>query len=373
MLKIQLTWLQPSLGLIGIALLLSAPMAASAAPKTVATKIPKQNTVATSITGSVSPDVAIRQLALNTIAQSGAGSRSATANVPQSNLQPIASFLAPTGAPATIKPKLVQHSVASAVTSKAATTPIVPGLFIGRAEVSSPNLASAPVLSERLIAAPKPTAEMFASTSAANPFPVVMPGQMKPLKSNTSTPSIPTIQATPAASNPLASIPAGLQRILGNAPVSQPTAATTTPVAKTIAPKTDSLYALSRLVSDEATTPVTTASGGSLKLGTAQVYAVVPKFSLSATKATLLQPVKAKLSLVAAIPARQDFSVATAQPKSDFVALLTARLLAPASPSWSASNSRHSLGGLILGSHSQDAANSLALLTLPTPNRNSIY
>ncbi len=390
MLKIQLTWLQPSLGLLGVALLLCAPMAASAAPKSaVATKTPKHKTVATSTTGSVTPDMAVRQLALDTMAQSGVNTPSAAAlNIPQSNLQPLASFLPPTAVktvPAQIatKPSLVQHSVAAAVTTKASrssSTAIVPGLFIGRAEVSSPsNISPAPAFTARLIAAPKPTAEMFAGAAAATPFPVVMPAQMQGLKFNQKIASIPNVQTTPESSNPIASIPAGLQRILGNAPIGQPNVVPVAPIAKTVAPKSDALYALNRLVSPETSVaPMTTARGASLQLGTAQAYALAPQFNLSGTKtsnsvpAILFQAAKPKLSLFAAKPAREYVSTTVIQRKNNYVSLVSDKFVTPIIPAWTTSNSRHSLGGLILGSQSQGTANLVALLPMPGLNRSSI-
>lgn len=398
MLKIWLTWLQPSLGVLGIALLLSSPLSSSAAPKPTATataKTPKQQQSVKILPGptisrvlnlsevSVTPDFAVRQLAIDTMAKSGAKSDSVAAHPPQFNSNDaLASFLSPTEKSKTVavrstKPQVVKHSVAAAVATKLAQPkaagPIVPGLFIGTSEVrlSSKFLPKtqpqSSFLTGKLVASATPTPAVF-SAAIAEPFPVVLPQRMQALRLNPSIENVPILQAKSTIADPTASIPAGLQQLLGNEPITQP-AVKIAPVAKATTNKTNPLIALGQIIAPENAATTTVARGASLQLTTAQAYAAVPKFDIpgaaisNSTPAIKIQAAKPTTSIVAIQPVRKNLATAVTQRKSNYVALMSDRFLVPIQHSWSTVRQNNSLGGLILGSQPQAPASSVSFLS----------
>ncbi len=404
MLKIWLTWLQPSLGVFGIALVLFSALSSSAAPKptgAVTAKTPKPqqhvaNTAGTTIDRELSlsgvsatPDFAVRQLAISTMMSSGIKPSSVAIKAPQFNPDALASFVSPTkglqnlSARSTTKPQFVKHSVAAAVATSSlvqpkAAMPVVPGLFIGNSDVrlSSQFLPSnqpqARASAVKLIATTTPTAAMLAaSKSIADPFPVVLPQRMQALRLTPEIASVPTIQTlptAPTANDPIASIPAGLQQLLGNEPSRQPTA-TIAPVAKAPSVKTNALVALSQLISPETTVASTvTARGASLQLNTAQAYASMPKFNIPGAKLSnvvatrQLQAAKPTTSIFAVKSVKTNLATAVTQRKDDYLALMSDRFLLSSKQSWERVSHSNNLGGLILGSSAPASANLLTLL-----------
>ncbi len=261
MLKIWLTWLQPSLGILGAALILCNPLATyaatkPAAPNSVATKkTPVQSTqwsrfrsngtrIDSELSSAVAitPDMAVRQMAVGTLS---ASSMSAPASIPQinpiakapqkSNRSVIGKFAPPTTkigqisakAPTkkvgqlvakTTQPRKIDNSVAEALARASKPLPLVPvpGLFIGTADVkvSKQVLPTAKPLAQAIastqIGAPTPLAAMMGTKPmAADPFPVVRPELMQKLQRTPATmASVPTIKTAPVVSlDPIAAIP----------------------------------------------------------------------------------------------------------------------------------------------------------------------
>jgi hypothetical protein len=412
MLKIWLTWLQPSLGVLGVAMLLSSPLASSAVTKptgVAATKLPKQQSLAKpapsaiastagttidrelkSIAIPLTPDMAVRQLAIGTMANSDSSAPKISARAPQkftnNNSNALASFLNPTEGLqnlATAKPQFVKHTVAAATATRslqAKSSVIVPGLTIGNSDVhlSSRFLPSGrterPSLTAKLIASPTLTTGILASTPVASPYPVVLPQQMKGLRLTPEIASLPKMQISVAQSNDVVgSIPSGLQRLLGNEPIRQPIASIA-PIAKAASPKIDTTVALSQLVSPETSTPTLTARGASLQLNTSQVYASLPKFDLPGAAISnpvsnrQFQAAKPSTSIFAVKSVQRDLTTAVTQRKRDYVALMTDRfLITSPKPVWTTVSQSHNLGGLILGSPVPASTNSVAFLSMAKP------
>jgi hypothetical protein len=418
MLKIWLTWLQPSLGVLGVAMLLSSPLASSAVTKpagAAATKLPKQQPLAKpapsaiastpgttidkelqSIVVPLTPDMAVRQLAIGTMANSNSYAPKISAHAPQkftnTNSNALASFLNPTEGLqnlATAKPQFVKHTVASATRSvQAKASVIVPGLTIGNSDVhlSSRFLPNGrterPSLTAKLIASPTLTTGILAANSVASPYPVVLPQQMKGLRLTPEIANLPKMQiSVPQSNDVVGSIPSGLQRLLGNEPIRQPIASIA-PIAKAVSPKSDTTVALSQLISPE--TPTLTARGASLQLNTAQVYASLPKFDLPGTaisnpvSSRQFQAAKPSTSIFAVKSVQRDLTTAVTQRKRDYVALMTDRFLVTSpKPVWTSVSQSHHLGGLILGSQSPASANSVEFLSMaklaPTPKALALF
>jgi hypothetical protein len=405
MLKIWLTWLQPSLGAFGIALVLFSALSASAAPTPTAvatTKAKVQQPAAVngttidrelSLSGvSATPDFAVRQLAISTMMSSGVKSSNVAIKAPQFNPDALASFIAPTqrvqklsARAKTTTPQFVKHSVTAAVATRSAqpkaVAPIVPGLFIGNSDVrlSSQFVPSPQVQAQsvgtKLIATTVPTAAMLATSAIADPFPVVLPQRMQGLRLTPEIGNIPTVQTAfkVQANDPISSIPAGLQQLLGNEPSRQPTA-TIAPVAKAPSTKTNALVALGQLISPEigtqAATQTVAARGASLQLNTAQAYASVPKFEIPGVNTSNMVPIrqlqaaKPTNSVLTVKPVQKDLATAVTQRKRDYVALMSDRFLLRTKQSWETASRSNSLGGLILGSQSQPAAKLVTFLPL---------
>jgi hypothetical protein len=421
MLKIWLTCLQPSLGILGTALVLSYPQYSQAAPKpVVAGKINKAKvnkvpvpvsqwsttrssgtTIDSELSSSLSivPDMAVRQLAMGSMATSGIQTKIAPKKALPSKQNALAKFGTPASAgfpnlsAKATKPQNVKNDVAEALAraNKVQAPVPVPGLYIGTSDVrvSAKVLPTAKPLAQAIassqIGAPTPLSAMMAAQTAVDPFPVVRPEMMQKLdrqntasistipKATTSLDPIATIPTAPSQAvapkatasvsqapeyhslDPIAAIPSGLQRLLGNNLNSESTTATV-PVAKTTT-NPNEMVALGRFVSptgEEAPTPITAAS---LQLATAQAYSSVPpKFSIPGE--TMLTAKSVKPSTDALVVNRvQKNSTATAPTrKSKYVAILNDRQLTPTPKQpWMLVDRPTNLGGLILGSQAPAA------------------
>jgi hypothetical protein len=244
MLKIWLTWLQPSLGVLGTALVLSYPLYSHAAPKpVVAGKTNKAKvapvpvvpvtqwsntkssgtTIDSELSSSLSivPDMAVRQLAMGSMATSGIQAKIAPKKVVPLKRNVLAKFGTsasarfPNLSAKATKPQNVKNDVAEALAraSKIQAPVTVPGLYIGNSDVrvSAKVLPTAKPLAQAIasseIGAPTPlSAMMAAKTAAVDPFPVVRPEMMQKLdKQNTA--SIPTVPKTTKSLDPIAAIP----------------------------------------------------------------------------------------------------------------------------------------------------------------------
>jgi hypothetical protein len=418
MLKIWLTWLQPSLGLLGTALVLSNPLHAYAAPKPVVrnitkapTKVSQWSTIRVGGTRidqellggmAATPDLAVRRLAANSMGTLGLPSIRVTPKAHQHNRDPLASFVSPgaefpkLSAKATKLQSAKNSDVASALAR--AINPQAPvlatRLYIGKSHVRvvskflpTGKRVTTPVPSATAIGTPTPLSAMMAAKTAVEPYPVVRPELMQKLERNALATNIPATNTAPSALNPIATIPpvrpqavvpktfapqakaapiqsldpiaaipSGLQRLLGNNLNGEPMVATT-PVA-TNAGKANPMSALEQLMSPTMASVPASVSAASLQLATAQAYTNVPKFNIpgeSLLTARQLKP--ANLFAIERKP--QNFTPTVASSlKSNYVATL-----APVpKQSWTAVNQQNSLGGLILGS--QPLTSSLRMATL---------
>jgi hypothetical protein len=389
--KIWLTWLQPSLGVLGTALVLSNPLCSSAAPNsgtTASTKVPapypswsglKSN--GTNIDRQLlrgiptTPDQAVRQLAIDTMAI-GAKPSVATAKVPQ-NFDPLASF---TGAPVRFqqlsakakKPLQMKQSIAAALnpTTKAKTKVVVPGLAIGTADVRVatqvlPTVKPAAVVATARVSAPVQLAAMVPDQTekVATPFPVVRPELMQKLEANSvvagrvadvKTASrdlrsigLPKVIDT-ISINPVASIPNGLQQLLGNN-LDGSIKVSVVPVSKATGPNFRSMSALTKLVSPSELVAPASVTTASLRLATAQSYTNVVKFSIPGETIVASKPTTAANTVTARV--QKSLTTATSGRKSNYVSLMTARgSISAIGQSWISVSQTSNLGGLILGS-----------------------
>jgi hypothetical protein len=433
MLKIWLTWLQPSLGMLGTALVLSYSFCAHAATKPVAVrntiKVPTQLSQWSSAKSSsvqsngttldrevlrgipVTPDSAVRQLAINSMVQPGMQPNRVTAKTLQGRSKALPKFSLPsagflnfsskvTKTTKTAKPQHGKRSVAT-VLSRAINSPAmvpVPGLFIGNSNVpvakrvlptgklTAQTISSAPGIGE-----PTPlSAMMTARTTAADPFPVVRPEMMQKLEqtqiaaSSSTTKTTPhsldpiaTIpsgrpqavipkavglkSAVPHSLDPIANIPSGLQQFLGNNINGQPTIASTS-VAKVVKVQPNAGQALNQLVTPTVVVPASV-SAASLRLATAQAYTSVPKFNIpgeTVSTARAVNPFVVKRE-------QQKFTTAVVSRKSNYVAVLTP----VTKQSWTVVNQRNNLGGLILGSQPISTGARVVGLSAPSTPRTS--
>jgi hypothetical protein len=398
MLKIWLTWLQPSLGVLGIVLVLSSSLSSYAAPKPTGlistSKTPYQTvgrsngtTIDRELLNGISatPDFAIRQLAIHTMLQSGVKSTSFAAQAPKASRDALASIVTPSAeiqrlSASVSKPQFVKHSVSSAVAYalEPSATMVVPGLAIGTSNVrvSSQFLPESKPVVRSVAAKPiahlTPTTPLVASASVADPFPVVRPERMQSLKMDSALATVPTIGTKQLTENSIAGITVGLQGLLGNKP-----AVSLAPVANAIGGiKTDSMLALNHLVSP-TTSLQTTVNGASLQLATAQSYTSAPKFNIPGESILALTPAKPAHSEIAVKGVGQNLSTAVVQRKSNYVALMSDRFLTSREPqSWTTVSQSSHLGGLILGSQSRSISpNTLSLLppsSLKTLGSNSL-
>ncbi len=427
MLKIWLTWLQPSLGVLGTALVLSNPLCSTATPKpTVVSntnKTPTQTpkTIArfanTTIGGGLqlngiaaTPDLAVRQLAIDAMATKGLPKAGLSSKFQPNDRDTLATFLSPSvdfqqlKTKAT-KPKLVKQPSALKLTSKAAgqkaIAPIVPGLFIGNSDV---NLSgkflpvskplTQPVSLGTEIGAPTPLSAMMAGVKPVNPFPVVRPEQMQklanpavavaPTRSLDPIATVPTgirkqtvqsiaplaapspglYREAPRSLDPIADIPAGLQRLLGNNLDNQPSIATK-PLAKAVNPKTSATVALKQLVTPVSDPTPGFVSGASLQLATAEAYKSVPKFSIPGEPITSAKLLKPIASTLIVNNSNQSAKTAVVSQQSNLVTLMGDRRLGTyPKQSWTVVGQHNHLGGLILGSPASTDLKTIGLLPM---------
>jgi hypothetical protein len=387
--KIWLTWLQPSLGVLGTALVLSNPLCSSAAPNsgtTASTKVPAPypswsglKSTGTNIDKQLlkgiptTPDQAVRQLAIDTMAN-GAKPSVATAKRPQ-NFDPLASF---TGSPVRFqqlsakatKPVQIKQSIAAALnpTTRAKTKVVVPGLAIGTGDVrvSSQVLPTLkPVVTARVSAS---VVQLAAAVPAktervATPFPVVRPELMQKLEA---TPVVASRVAEvktasrdlrsiglpkafdPISINPVASIPNGLQQLLGNN-LDGSIKVSVAPVSKATGPNFRSMSALTKLVSPSELVAPASVTTASLRLATAQSYSNVIKFSIPGETIVASKPATAANAVTARV--QKSVTTATSGQNAKSVTLMTERgSISAIGQSWIAASQTSNLGGLILGS-----------------------
>lgn len=380
--KIWLTWLQPSLGILGTALVLSNPLCSSAAPNsgtTAAAKVPAPypswsglKSTGTNIDRallkgiSTSPDLAVRQLAIDTMAL-GSKPSVATAKGTQ-NFDPLASF---TGAPVRFqqlsakakKPVQMRQSIAAALnpTTTVKNKVVVPGLAIGTGDVrvSSQILPTVkPVVTARvstpvsLVAiAPDKTEKV------ATPFPVVRPELMEKLQATPTVASrVPEVKTASLdlksigtiSINPVASIPNGLQQLLGNN-LDGSIKVSVVPVSKATGRNFRSISALTKLVSPSELVAPASVTTASLRLATAQSYTNVAKFSIPGETIVASKPTNVARALTPQV--QKSLTTATSGQSNKYVPLMTARgSISAIGQSWISVSQSSNLGGLILGS-----------------------
>ena len=416
MLKIWLMWWQPCLGMFGAALALSHPLYAHATIKPVAysiSKIPTQSqwSIARS-TGTMldnqslsgiasTPDLAVRRLAIAAMTTSAMRSAIPVAKTRPSNRNTLNSFVLPSAkfaqSSARVKSLSQQPPLKNSVAAALARAinpqnPVpVPGLFIGNSGVHTakrfvptvkPTRQS--IASATEIGAPTPLSAMMAAKASIDPFPVVRPELMQKLERGV-TASAPVTKTGSSAINPLteipsrrlqavkftgisqkvaathsldpiAAIPSGLQRLLGNNLNSQPRVASDL-VAKVIRIEPRAVLALKQLVSP-AVVP-TSVSASSLQLATAQAYTTVPKFDIPGERWLSAKPMQSTTSSLIARRGQKNFNTALVTRKSNYIAILT---VAP-KQSWTIVNQSSNLGGLILGSPSISGMSKLVRLS----------
>lgn len=280
MLKIWLTWLQPSVGVLGTALVLSSPLCSYAAtkPATVRniTKVSTQVSPWSNLKANgtridrellsgvaPTPDLAVRQLAVNSIGSKGLPSFANTSTT--ADISGVANFVAPSvnwqkrsaKAIKPVKSKQVKNSISTAleraINPQAANIP-VPGLYIPKSPVQTPKqivVAAKPQSIGKPIAAvpveigsPTPLSAMMATKASVDPFPVVRPELMEklqPTQTSASVRATKTVAATKTAPAPKiapAVSPYGLDPIATIPPVRVTSKAPKTllPKAATVAP-----------------------------------------------------------------------------------------------------------------------------------------
>jgi hypothetical protein len=416
MLKIWLTWLQPSLGILGTALVLSNPLCSNAANKpTVANKVSTQPLQWSGVRSSstkiapqllngiaMTPDVAIRQLAIGSMGTTGLQPNNFTSKIPQRSQKAISSFVSSSHR---VKPvlaaKATKHqnsnnpvAAALALASQPSSMVPVPGLYIGNTDVrvSDRFLPAVKPLSRSTgsateIGSPTPMSAMVSARGAVERFPVVRPEQMQKLgtstfasapavriapyaldpiaaiptsRSQAATPKLLNFKAAPAQSlDPIAAIPTGLQKLLGNNLNNQPIVAATA-----VASKPSSFLALKQLLAPNNAISSASVTGTSLQLATAQAYTSVPKFSIPgetilAVKPAVTMPVVQRI--------QKDSTVAVVGRKNNYVLMSDRQLTLVKKQSWMTSDRQSNLGGLILGSQPQGMIPKVASL-LPASN-----
>jgi hypothetical protein len=389
MLKIWLSWLQPSLGVLGTALVLSNPLISSASPNLAAApktaKVPAHPPQWSSLKSTSvnveeallkgvarTPDQAVRQLAINTIVTSGGQSTVAAVETPQ-NFNPLANFI---GTPAKFqqisakanKPQQMKQSITAALTPaiKSQSKVIVPGLAIGTGDVR----VAAGVLptvkpAVRMLSAttkavtPVQLAAMMPAQTVPSPYPVVRPELMQKIDEKvaasiaevkTATLDLKSLGAISAglpkaintnSFNPIAAIPSGLQQLLGNN-FDSGTKVVVTPVAKATGPNFRSMAALTKLVSPADLIASASVTKTSLQLATAQGYATPATFNIPGETTVAAKAATASV--------RSNVTTATAlNSKNDIALVSNRRLTAATRQSWTAVNQINNLGGLILG------------------------
>jgi hypothetical protein len=380
--KIWLTCLQPSLGILGTALVLSNPLCSSAAPNsgtTTSTKVPAPypswsefKSTGTNIDRALlkgiptTPDRAVRQLAIDTMAI-GSKPSVATAKGTQ-NFDPLASF---TGAPVRFqqlsakakKPVQMKQSIAAALnpTIRVKTKVVVPGLAIGTGDVrvSSQILPTVkPVVTARVSTPVSLVAITPDKTEkVATPYPVVRPELMQKLEATpvvaTRVPEVKTASRDlksigTISINPVASIPNGLQQLLGNN-LDGSIKVSVAPVSKATGRNFRSISALTKLVSPSELVAPASVTTASLRLATAQSYTNVAKFSIPGETIVASKPTNVDSVLTPQV--RKSITTAITGQSNKYVPLMTTRgSISAIGQSWISASQSSNLGGLILGS-----------------------
>jgi hypothetical protein len=255
----------------------------------------------------------------------------------------------------------------------------------------------------KAIGSPTSLSAMMATTNinAGNPFPVVTPDLMQKLGTTPTIASVrstgkgvhsldpiavmtsgagqkstKTIDSSAVASSkiqpgtlqsldPIASIPSGLQRLLGN-DLSNQSPVESRSVSKTSSPKTSLMAAMQPLSAPSSTNNV---SAPNLQLATAQAYTSVPKFSIPGDKVSSSATSKPAVNVASSNSDRPSAPVA--QMKTN-VSMMSDRYLGMSlRQSWSTTTQRNSLGGLILGSQSMSSDTRKIGLEVPSTVKTS--
>jgi hypothetical protein len=430
MLKIWLTCLQPSLGILGMVLGLSNAVSAYAASKNpgilsnkiskgqsqhktakplaqpqqfgtkgagiVAASTPTQGVRVFSPSYS-SPDDAVRRLALDTIAKSDRKPPNLATKTLQQNNSGLASFISPS----TVGVSSVSTKSAKVTTTtrhlNSPATPLVSGVFIGNTSSTFdpdagnfPNLAlpsKQPVLP--VVARSLPTATTIASTKVAAPSPLLQErieqlGSTRTVVAPQSDLSATSIakglkqflgdepKSVLTASVPDTTVAKGLEQFLGNEPKSIQSD-NVAPIAEAIPVKTDSIPSLSELVSPKAARRSTSAAN--LQLATSKSYDNSADFDLPgvATQLTAVKVAQPKVKLLAVKTVKTNLSTAVVQRKNDYVALMSDEpFKSQSSQSWTTVSQGNSLGGLILGTRSTNEIAALPMTVFKASNVNSL-
>ena len=286
MLKIWLACLQPSLGVLGVAMLLFSPLCASAAQKKVGASLenakqqPSTNNAAsvkveqqlrpTEI--AETPDMAIRQLAINTLRLSGVGASGLAIQNPK--------FKQNSPSPSQISTKRSTSPSTSAVaqspdSTEATNRTFTPGTFEFKSaptfssnsdiDLSSRFSVNSRASSAKTVTADKPT-ETPVPSASSDPFSLILPQLQQVLGLTPQGDKTAKIQNAPRSNDPLTAVQNGLKELLGQ---NQAVASK----VKTIDPNANSVATL--------LSPHTSANSGvSLNVSNAKAYAIVPKFDI---------------------------------------------------------------------------------------------
>jgi hypothetical protein len=411
MLKIWLTWLQPSVGVLGTALVLSNPFCTYAATKPVTVRnnvkapTPTSQWSTTRANGTTidrellsgiatTPDLAVRQLAIDSMGAPGTPFGSPVSKVRPSKRSPLASFTSPSTKAQQLSTRLnsklaqpqknsdVAAAIARAINPQASVP--VPRVYIGNTKVRTASKftpTKQPVAQAVEIGAPTPLSAMMASKTAIDPFPVVRPELMQKLERMPVAKNVPAIKTAPYAINPIATIPttkqsvgskvivpqakatsqaqvtplhsldpianipSGLQRLLGNN-INSGSKIAAASAPKKVASKSNPMLAIQQFISPTVAT-VPSVNAASLRLATAQAYtSVPPKFSIPGETLLVTKQLKPAIDLVAVKRVRQNLTTAVVSRKTNYVTKLAPETKQP----WTIVERRNNLGGLILGS-----------------------
>ena len=431
MLKIWLTWLQPSLGVLGTALVLSQPFCAYAATKPVAvrnpSKVPTQYSqwsTAKSFNGTTldrsvlngiagTPDLAVRQLAVNSMVLPGMSPSRSISKTLQSNSKALANVVSPaarfpnlsakpTKTTKLVKPQQGKHTVAAAL-ARAIDPPEmvpVPGLFIGNSTApvakrvlpTGGKLVAQAISSASEIGAPTPLSAMMAGKTAVDPFPVVRPEMMQklqqtPIATKTSTPKTVIHSLDPIATIPPVRPQAAIPKAIG------PQAT----VPHSLDPIATIPSGLQRLLGNNLNSQPTIASTSVAKVvktqpneATALSQLISPTTMPASVSAASLRLATAQaytsvpkfnipgetvgLTAKAMTPIVNPLVVERKQ--QNFTATVVSRksnyvaVLTPvAKQSWTVVNQRNNLGGLILGSQPLSTGTKVVSLSAPNTSR----
>lgn len=282
MLKIWLACLQPSLGVLGMAMLLCSPLCANAAEK--APGMSKKSVKQQLSTGkakveqqirpteiAITPDMAVRQLAIRTLRLSGVGESGLAIENPQFK-QNIPS-----------KNRLsTKRSINSATRSiaqsqapeRSTNSTFAPGTFEFKSAPtfssnSDLNLSSQFSVNSRstpakIVSTAKRTETALPSSS--DPFSLILPQLRQVLGLAPQGDKTAKMPNAPVSNDPVAAVPKGLQELLGGG-------VNVSSKVKTIDPNANALTAF-------LSPPPSANSGVSLNLSTAKAYATVPKFDI---------------------------------------------------------------------------------------------